>query len=158
MLARRRCAVCLIVISLIAPALMGQTFVVENVVRFHQIEGQAQWAVSALERLRGAVWQLGANGAFAFTAPNTATGTLHGKYTTKGRRVEFTASGGYQTGYTASTQSVIQGVIDLSQNPPVLTMVQRTSSVTSAHVNGVPFGANNGSAYQSVVTLRKRRA
>jgi hypothetical protein len=89
--------------------------------------------------------------------PDSATGTLRGTYTVKGKKVEFRASGGYQMGYSAGTQSIVTGTIDFSQSPPVLSMVQRTSSAMGANVNDTQFGMTNGSSYRSVVTLQKRR-
>ena len=146
-----------IALALFAHTASAQTFVASKVVRFEQLAGQPAWKNAALERLRTAEWTFGPNGKFSYYVPESATGTLQGTYTVKGKKVEFRASGGYQMGYTGGAQSIIVGTVDFSQNPPVLTMVQRTGSMTAASVNGTQFGASNGSSYLSVATLVKRR-
>jgi hypothetical protein len=143
------------IIPLISSSVTASTVCrVGRVLDLQVVQGQQEWASRAAARVAGSAWQFNDNGTFIFAPANSRTDLypMQGTFQRQGNLIQFRGSSA--TGSTVSRLNAsVQGQIDLSQSPPVLSLGWATSSITAAVVNSSRFGQNSTSLYRATALL-----
>jgi hypothetical protein len=131
-------------------------FAPAQILSYQQLRGQPQWTQNSARRFMSAIWQFNADGTFYFAPTYHVRSDLYpmmGRYQVQGNQVVFSAATSSQIGSTGMASAMIDGVIDFSQNAPVVTMSWVSSSGSAAVINNTPFSGGSASAYQIQATL-----
>ncbi|MFE2123587.1 hypothetical protein ACFW9U_23375 [Rhodococcus aetherivorans] len=132
------------------PAESAAVFVAGDILSFEQTAGRPQWEANAYNRIADGEWTFYESGRFTYRTGDNDP--LEGTYTVSGSTVTF--SGEYSFNTTTSTsQTTMNGTIDLSADPPVMTFEQASGQVSAAVVNDTSFGSNSTAGYTGTLTV-----
>ncbi|MCK8671561.1 hypothetical protein M1M07_10570 [Rhodococcus sp. HM1] len=70
-----------------------------------------------------------------------------------GSTVTFTGEHSFTTTTTSTSQTTMNGTIDLSTDPPVMAFEQVSGQGSAAVVNDTPFGSNSTAGYTGTLTV-----
>ncbi|MGV9946992.1 hypothetical protein [Rhodococcus aetherivorans] len=125
-------------------------FVAGDILSFEQTAGQPQWEANAYNRIADGEWSFYDSGRFTYQTGDNDP--LEGTYTVSGSTVTFTGEHSFTT-TTSTSQTTMNGTIDLSTDPPVMTFEQVSGQVSAAVVNDIPFGSNSTAGYTGTLTV-----
>ncbi|RIK38370.1 MAG: hypothetical protein DCC55_21370 [Chloroflexi bacterium] len=132
-------------------------FAADRILSYEQVRGgNPQWTQNSARRFMSAIWQFNADGTFYFAPTYDVRSDLYpmmGRYQVQGSQVIFSAASSAQIGYTGLATAMIDGVIDFSQDTPVVTMSWINTSGSAAVIRGIPFSGGSTTSYQIQATL-----